>query len=165
MKYYHFGIDPGIKGAIALIDDVGNGIELQNLPVNIKAGKSGKKELDADTLANLIKKYLQIAEMNDAFLVGCLESVHAMPGQGVVSMFTMGETFGVLRGCLSALKVPTRLVTPQFWKKKLNVTKDKELSREKALLWFPSFEKELRFKKDHDKAEALLLAHFSRLYS
>lgn len=165
IKYYYFGIDPGIKGALALIDSDGFAVLVQPLPTVVRDAKTGKKRLDAGVFAAMMLDCKSIAEANGATLFGSLELVHAMPGQGVVSMFSMGETFGIIQGCLCALKIPTRLVTPQFWKKKIGLTKDKEVSRVMAISLFPDCAKDLRYKKDHDKAEALLLATFSRLHS
>lgn len=47
-------------------------------------------------------------------LVG-LEDVHAMPGQGVVSMFTFGTGYGEIRGFLRGTQTPYRLIRPQAW--------------------------------------------------
>jgi len=44
-----------------------------------------------------------------------LESVHAMPGQGVTSMFTFGVGFGRLQGWLTAKGVKFELYAPQTW--------------------------------------------------
>ena len=50
-----------------------------------------------------------------------VELVHAMPGQGVTSMFTFGQVCGVILGVLAALgHVPVR-PTPQRWQKALGV--------------------------------------------
>ena len=49
--------------------------------------------------------------------LAALEKVGAMPGQGVVSMFTFGHAAGAVAGVLAALEVPVTLVTPQRWKK------------------------------------------------
>ncbi len=45
-----------------------------------------------------------------------VEKVGAMPGQGVVSMFSFGRSFGSVLGVLAGLGVPVELVTPQRWK-------------------------------------------------
>ena len=56
-----------------------------------------------------------------------LEKVHAMPGQGVTSMFSFGENYGIYLGILSALSIPFILVSPQKWQKIIgNMPKDKQ---------------------------------------
>jgi hypothetical protein len=51
-------------------------------------------------------------------------------------------------------------VTPQAWKKAMNLTSIKEDSLVAARLAFP--QAILKLKKDHGKAEALLLADYAR---
>jgi len=55
-----------------------------------------------------------------------IEKVHAFPGQGVTSMFTFGQGYGFLRGCLVALAIPFTEVTPQKWMKHFGLKKNKE---------------------------------------
>lgn len=46
-----------------------------------------------------------------------VEHVHAMPGQGVVSMFTFGVEVGKVHGTLTAMDRPFLIVTPQVWQR------------------------------------------------
>jgi crossover junction endodeoxyribonuclease RuvC len=66
-----------------------------------------------------------------------IELVHAMPGQGVTSMFTFGHACGTVFGVLAALEIPVSGITPQEWKKRAGlIGKDKDAARSKALeLW------------------------------
>ena len=65
-----------------------------------------------------------------------LEKVHAMPGQGVTSMFTFGQNYGFLRGLLIARGIPFEEVQPNPWqdfiKVKLTVAQKAEVAREVA---------------------------------
>ena len=70
--------------------------------------------------------------------------------------------YGVWLGIVAALSVPVEFVTPQCWKKYYNLGPDKEASRAAALQLFPSQANELKLKKHHGRAEALLLAEFLR---
>lgn len=95
----------------------------------------------------------------------CLESVGAMPGQGVTSMFKFGENFGFIQGLLLAYSIPFELVTPQKWKKEFQITGDKNSSVAVCKRLFPnvSLRRTERCKKDHDgMAEALLMAEYAR---
>lgn len=87
-----------------------------------------------------------------------LEKVHAMPGQGVTSMFTFGKGYGFLRGCLSSGGIPFDDVTPQAWQKALGcLTKgDKNVSKAKAQQLFP------HLKITHATADALLIGEYLR---
>ena len=49
-----------------------------------------------------------------------IEQVSAMPGQGVTSMFNFGQSFGILKGVCSAMRLPMFFVRPAkmektFW--------------------------------------------------
>ena len=94
-----------------------------------------------------------------------VEHVGAMPGQGCVSMFNFGTSFGWLQGMLEALGVPYELVRPAKWKKEFSCTSDKNTSIEVAKRLFPGVDlrRTERCTKDHDgKAESLLLAEYCR---
>ena len=56
---------------------------------------------------------------NVAYVECLVEDVHAMPGQGVTSMFSFGRNLGTILGVLAALKIPYRMETPQKWMKKV----------------------------------------------
>ena len=96
---------------------------------------------------------------NDASVA--IEESQSMPGQGVRSMFTIGLGFGVWLGILAALELPFTRVRPALWKTAIGLRgKDKEASRLRAQQLFPTAD--LRRKKDHGRAEALLLALYGR---
>lgn len=95
------GIDPGAKGAMAVLKD-GKVIEL----VKFKTISSYRNYLDAMQGYDNVKIYL--------------EEVHSMPGQGVKSMFSFGQRFGEIIGMLEAFRLDYNLVTPQQWQKEFN---------------------------------------------
>lgn len=137
----YIGIDPGKNGGLAVITDT----EAYTVPL---------------TRENLL---YHIGIHKGARCV--LEKVGAMPGQGVVSMFTFGEGYGYIQGVLEAHKIPYELVHPKKWKKEFSITQDKNLSIDVAKRLFPcvSLKATPRCKKDHDgMAEALLMAEYGR---
>ena len=58
----------------------------------------------------------------DLVELAILEKVHAMPKQGVTSMFNFGMNFGAWKAFLAIHEMPHLIVTPQQWMKGL-VTK------------------------------------------
>jgi len=52
-----------------------------------------------------------------------IEQVHAMPKQGVKSMFSFGMRLGEVVGMLEALGIAYTYVTPQVWQKYLGLSK------------------------------------------
>ena len=151
-------IDPGLTGAVALLIDGEYG-HVRDLPVQAK--RSGKRELDPGTLLDLLTELLDHAP--DARVVGVIEQVAAMPGQGVSSMFSLGDTYGVCRAALTLHAHEMVYVSPAVWKRAFGLTKVKEYSLTLARRRFPAARDQLRRVKDHNRAEALLLAHYTAL--
>ena len=142
------GIDPGLDGGIAIIS--GSEIELlETIPTEPKGGFI-KRQVDAQKLSNILRVY--------PISVCYLERVASRPGQGVGSVFSFGDTYGAIRGVLGALNIPTYTVSPQTWKKELKISsKDDSLKAIKEL--YPLLKMR---KKDHNLAEALLLALYGK---
>ncbi len=93
-----------------------------------------------------------------------IELVHAMPGQGVCSMFSFGRASGVADGALAlCLACPVEAVSPQKWqgffRQLLGIPKgtdfDSRIVASKILLSSSPY---LTRKKDHNSADAILLA-------
>tara|TARA_B100001778_G_C18309794_1_gene503751 strand:- start:158 stop:658 length:501 start_codon:yes stop_codon:yes gene_type:complete len=151
------GIDPGISGAICFFesDIIKDVIEM---PV-MADGKKNKRQINGPQIVNEIQKRIENIPKKNIFVV--VEHVSAMPGQGVTSMFNFGQSFGVIKGICSALKLPIYFVRPVKWKKYFNLLKtDKEASRSKAIQIFPYISSKLSKKKDNNKADAILIASF-----
>ena len=114
---------------------------------------------------------LQLATMiRDVTQSGCctavVESVHAMPGNGAVSMFKFGKGCGEILGILAALGVVIHEPTPQAWKKAMlaGTDKGKDASIQVAENLFPEINLVPKgCRKPHDgMAEALLMAEYGR---
>ena len=142
------GIDPGKKGAMAIINGVG---DIFVYP------------FDEQVYRNVLSDYQKVG--SNTLAICCLEHVSAMPKQGVVSTFGLGENFGFIQGLLTAFEIPYELVRPAKWKKEFSVTADKNTSIEVCHRLFPnvSLKRTERCKKDDDNmAEALLLCEYAR---
>ena len=150
-----FGIDPGLAGAIAILDEK-KIVDVIDLPT-MSDGKKNKKQLNSAHLSQYISK--NILDINNTVVV--VEQVNAMPGQGVTSMFNFGQSFGILKGICSAMQLPVYFVRPAKWKKYFNlINSEKDASRTRAIEIFPYFSAQLSKKKDNNKADAILLASF-----
>jgi crossover junction endodeoxyribonuclease RuvC len=105
------GIDPGIHGGLAAIDSAFNVIDVADTPtVSVK----GKTIYDIVGMCETLRRF---ALPGDALVI--LEAVSARPGQGTVSMFSLGRGFGIWEGIISALMIPSREVHPATWTKKV----------------------------------------------
>jgi crossover junction endodeoxyribonuclease RuvC len=147
------GVDPGLTGAIALVGgERGRSlIEVMDMPTR-RAGKAKSLELDVDAL----QYALGVARVRSRVLV--LERQSAAPGQGVSSVFALGEQYGILRGMALALGFRVELVNPAVWKAAMRLGADKERSRQAAMKAWPGDEVFFGRVKDHGRAEAALLA-------
>ena len=148
------GIDPGLSGAIAVLDDL-KIFDLFDMPI-MPDGKKIKNQLYSAQLVNIIKRHIHT---NSTFVI--VEQVSAMPGQGVTSMFNFGQTFGAIKGICASLNLPIFYVRPAKWKKHFDlINASKDASRTKAIEMYPSISDRLRKKKDVNKADAILIARY-----
>ena len=151
------GIDPGLNGAIAVLEN--NKVkEIFDVPV-MPEGKKNKRQLNSAQLVKMLKDI----SYNKEETVVVVENVSAMPGQGVTSMFNFGQTFGAIKGICAALGLPIFFVRPAKWKKHFDlINSSKDASRTKVIEMYPSISPRLSKKKDVNKADAILIARYFR---
>jgi len=168
----YIGIDPGLSGAVAVINEdvigqpgLGYLVEVFDTPT-MQVDSSGKvrNKYNAAAMAELLAPYISIPPYPTGRALVILESVHSMPKQGVASSFTFGEGLGIWKGIIAAYRLPLELPSPQRWKKLMmaDMGKDKDASRLKAIQLFPVIAEKLSRKKDDGRAEALLMAEYGR---
>ena len=151
------GIDPGISGSICFFED-GKIIDVVDMPT-MADGKKNKRQVNGSQIYNEISKRIDKFQNNDVRVI--VEQVSAMPGQGVTSMFNFGQSFGILKGICSAMRLPIYFVRPAKWKRYFNlINSEKDASRTRAIEIFPYFSSQLSKKKDSNKADAILIASF-----
>ena len=152
------GVDPGLSGAVAVLDPDTNEVQFYDAPVlEVVVGKKNKHVPDAYGMVRILKE----ATDGKNVLV-TIEKVGAMPGQGVTSMFTFGYGAGMWMGILSALGIPHQTVHPATWKAALmkGCGKEKDASRQLAMQHYPKASARLARKKDDGRADALMLARY-----
>lgn len=146
----YVGIDPGLRsGALAAIDSDGKFITAMNI-------KAIEDRIDVKWLKGAM---LAIVPADQEFMI-CIEKVGVMPKQGIASSGRFMLAFGAIGAVAELTCKNVHYVIPQVWKKFMNVSSDKELSLKTAKELFP--DAPLPLKKDHGKAEALLLAEYAR---
>jgi len=154
------GIDPGLDGGLAVLAD---GVAVYDTPtLTVAGGKGHRREYNLTLMVNLIRAGTLLEDYHVDDVSAFIEAVHAMPGQGVRSMFTMGFGLGLWTGILAGLRIPYTRVAPQRWKKAMmdGMGKEKDASRLRAQQLFPTAE--LHLKKHHGRADALLIAEYGR---
>jgi Holliday junction resolvasome RuvABC endonuclease subunit len=140
------GVDPGASGALAFYwPSEPTLISVMDMPL-------------ADGKVCPVQLRNAIATVRPS--VAWVEKVHAMPGQGVTSMFNFGVSFGVTKGVILALDVPLHFTRPNQWKKAFGLRADKEQARELAIRLWPEHGERFARKKDAGRAEAALIARY-----
>ena len=149
------GIDPGKGGAFCLLAKNGS-VRFFDFP------KDGN-------LYHYWRRLNSVVRANNVQLC-VLEKVHAMPKQGVSSMFSFGMNFGIWQGFLVGWEVPFQLVAPQTWMKGLTSKSDGDDTKKRvgaaAMRLFPYAE--LTGPKGGFKdgrADALMMAYYAMLQS
>jgi crossover junction endodeoxyribonuclease RuvC len=153
------GIDPGLSGAIAFVND-GELLSVADLPlVEVQHGKGSRKELSPALLHDML--------IHTDFRIGkaIVEHVGASPQMGSVSAFRFGENFGAILAVLACCGIRTELVRPAAWKKAMALGPDKALSRAMAIKLWPMQSEYFARVKDDGRAEAALLAEFGRRWT
>ena len=122
------GIDPGMSGGWAILS-IGEG-----LPMLFNGGRMPVLKQGSKTLVNAVALWDGLASAALDCVV--VETVHAMPRQGVSSTFTFGAAYGAAHSVaqLSALRLEG--VTPQAWKKHFGLSQDKRASLDRAAAAF-----------------------------
>lgn len=157
----HVGIDCGLRGAIAAVNDKGEVLSLCPMPI---AGKEICPHGIAQALYQIFYE-----EPGQVYI----EKAQAMSKQGVSSMFTYGTGFGYIIGVCAAMAYPMILVPPRQWQKLMHAGADqsadpKDRSMQVALRLFPEvdFKATSRCKKLHDGLiDAVLIADYGRRLS
>lgn len=139
------GIDPGAVSAAYAILLNGKPVSVDDVPVvDRMVDGVGWGQIVAQTATD----------------IAIIEQVGTMPKQGVTSSFRFGMGVGLLRGAIHAAQVPLIQTPPTKWKRHYRLDSDKEKARALALRLFPSMGARLIRKKDHGRAEALLIANY-----
>jgi crossover junction endodeoxyribonuclease RuvC len=146
------GVDPGIRGGLAIVT-MNDGaaptlVDVIDIPV---VGVGAKERVDV--LA--IRTWIELHRPDHAVI----ERAQAMPKQGASSGFKYGRAVGAIEAAITCNNIPLSIIEPTAWKKFHGLRGgEKELSRLRALMLFPTAHTVLAHKKDHGRAEAALIA-------
>jgi crossover junction endodeoxyribonuclease RuvC len=153
------GLDPGITGAVALIDDHGTLLDARDLPSSSVTLSSGRVRRRIEPL-ELHRMLLDM--IGGRTVTGVMEGVSASPQMGVTSAFSFGHTAGVIEAvAMQACQGNVITVSPNVWKRAMGVPACKATTMAEATQrWGDA--RWLR-KGDHGRAEAALLAEYGRL--
>jgi crossover junction endodeoxyribonuclease RuvC len=129
MKF--LGIDPGIRGAIAVVmtnnDTAPILIDVIDIPV---IGTGAKERIDVAAIRDFVVRHKPDHAV--------IERAQVMPRQGSSSGFKYGRAVGAIEAAITLSAIPVEIVEPSVWKRLFKLPgKDKEAARQCALLAFP----------------------------
>lgn len=146
------GLDPGVNGALALLDAHGVLLDVVDMPT-LADGTGGKRAINAPLLAARVREW----GPTQAYC----EFVGARPGEGPVGAFSFGRCRGVIEGTLGALGVSVKMIAPASWKRSVGIPpgKDgaKDAARSEAIRRWPGMAERFARKRDDGRAEAALI--------
>ncbi len=139
---HYIGIDPGKKGAIALLNKDELILTVADMP---------------DTIPNMWDFIMNLPDIRAAVI----EKPFYPRQCGTKNVATMAYNFGILKACLSIRGIPAIEVTPQKWKASLNVASNKDEARRRASDFFPDYADQWKLKKHDGRAESALIAWYA----
>lgn len=152
------GIDPGLGGAVAVLDGSGRPVSVDDTPsLWVRSGRSRRRAYDVAAMCQMLARDLE----GNGAVHAVIEYQQAMPRQGVRSMFSTGYGYGLWVGLLAGLAIPYTVVAPRKWQSALIMGRGdrKALSVVTASRLFPGLSIP---KGRHGRADALLLAEYGR---
>jgi crossover junction endodeoxyribonuclease RuvC len=145
------GTDPGVSGALALMDDDGRLLGVEDMPV-LEDGVKGRRTVNAILLASILKHWAP----RHLFV----ELIGPRPTDAKVAAFSFGRCRGAIEGVCGALALPVTMLAVPTWRRAVGLptgaTKDQ--SRGEAIRRWPEYAQFFARKRDDGRAEACLIA-------
>ena len=145
------GIDPGVKGGIALLED--------------KGAVFSTLSLDGLTESELAQLFGKLVSHQWTPKPMCfIEKVGYIKGDGGMGAFTFGKVYGLLRGLALGHGLTIHDVYPMMWQSSLSCLSggNKNVTKNKAILLFPEYHATRPRGITHGVADALLIAEYGR---
>ncbi|GAB2246165.1 hypothetical protein Droror1_Dr00001658 [Drosera rotundifolia] len=157
------GVDPDVSGALALLktDQLGCSAQIFDAPhLKVVVGKRIRRRLDAKSIVHLVRSF-----QAPIGTIAYIEQSMPFPKDGKQGWWCGGFNYGIWIGVLVASGFSVVPVPSALWKNSFELTgsgKSKDESRKLASALFPSLSPMLKRKKDHGRAEALLIAAYGK---
>ncbi|KMZ63493.1 hypothetical protein ZOSMA_401G00020 [Zostera marina] len=159
------GVDPDVSGALAVLKPDGDGgdycAQVFDTPhLKVVVGTRIRKRPDTRAIVQLLQS-LNAPRGTTAYL----EQSTPFPKDGKQGWWSGGYGYGLWMGVLVASGFSVVPVTARVWKDHFELSGklfNKDDSRNKASLLFPTTNSLLKRKMDHGRAEALLIAAYGK---
>lgn len=158
-KSVYIGVDPGTTGAIAVL--CGNSLTVHDIPLTTEhVGRTDRTRVDMSALYGLVSALALLDPV-----CATIEKVGGVQGQGGSQSFIFGFSVGLVHMAFAAAGVEVRTVHPIKWKNVHRVPgkrAGKDKARALAAQLWPDCAHLFARVKDADRAEAALIADYSR---
>lgn len=162
------GVDPDVSGAIAVLrptenddnDSQSSALVFDSPHVKVLIGKRTRRRLDAKSIVHLLKSFNA-----PIGTTAYLEQSIPFPQDGKQGWWSGGFGYGLWIGVLVASGFTVVPVPSAVWKNEFRLCgsrTSKDDSRQLASTLYPSMSPLLKRKKDHGRAEALLIAAYGK---
>tara|TARA_Y100001963_G_scaffold151407_1_gene234182 strand:- start:28 stop:570 length:543 start_codon:yes stop_codon:yes gene_type:complete len=145
------GIDPGKNGGAAIINEAINGEPV----ITFRCPKTPRE------MALSLMSTIPVDVSYDDVLV-LIEHVHAMPKNGVVSMFSFGQNLGHWEGILGAFELDVEYAGPRTWMSHYDCKPNMDKKDRKRYLRSLAEELFPNIKMTFNISDALLIANYNK---
>lgn len=157
------GVDPGFSGGLAILEgeSIVSAIKMPTLTTK-KNGGTGKVVNQSHIHTSEVVRWIRENSPDSAMIEQVTAATPRGRKQGAVGMFRFGEGYGLIRGILAGLQIPTRTVLPAVWKRAMKlIGSSKDASRALADRLFPDTGL-FSLKVEDGVAEAVLIARYGQ---
>lgn len=144
-------VDIGTHGAAALLDEDGNLLAVEDLPI-LDSGPACRPEISPHLFAAIIRRWSPSRAW--------VEWIGPRQGDRPAGAFSFGASKATVETALAVLGVPFRTITPATWKRAAGIPAGKGmkgLARSRAIDRWPAHADAFARALDHDRAEAALI--------
>lgn len=166
------GIDPGLTGALSFIDSVSGEVSIAEIPTKTRGKPGGEVQRRVDGLA--LARLVRAKVPADRQAISVCENVRSFgrsDGARSTTTDSLQRTLGAIEAVFDVLRWPCLLVEPRAWQAHFGLAGKKGEKRERGALpaaittavqLYPQAAAGLKRVKDHNRAEAILIAHYGR---
>lgn len=160
MMTYYIGIDCGLHGSVACLNQDGEILALADTPITmVKSGKKNKNTYRVQDMVKILEPYSYGVCVTHV----AIEKQFPLMGQGLSSTFSTGNGYGLWEGIVAAMGFSYTLITSQKWKKEMmaGMGKEKAASCVRAQQLYPQAELfTARGRALDGRGDALLIATY-----
>ena len=145
------GVDPGKNGGAAVINEITD----HEPVITFRCPKTPK-----DMALSLMSTIPVDVSFDDIIIL--IEHVHAMPNNGVVSMFSFGQNLGHWEGIFGAFELDVKYVGPRTWMEHYDCKPGMDKKDRKRYLRGLAEELFPNIKMTFNISDALLIANYNK---